>query len=109
MTLIARVDRRTVYRKAARELDDITTLHECRCGRAHSSYVDFVQCAVPRSQALSQTSGQFAVLSYCALQPSFTLFRDFRVAAKSYDTLNVWGCWAKDGCKGFHEIQLVVV
>ncbi|RAL31164.1 hypothetical protein CVN56_29795 [Rhodococcus sp. AQ5-07] len=96
-------------RHAARELPEITTLRECRCERRHTSHLDFVQCAIPNSRPLSKTSAQFAVIQFCGTQPSFTLFQTFWEASSAYDTSNVWSCFAESGCRGFHELRLVVV
>ena len=103
------VDRRTMHRQAAHELPEVETLRICRCNRKHRTHLEFVYCAFPGAIPLSQTSAQFAVLQFCGERPEFSLYRLFSEASRAYDTENVWGCFASSGCRGLHEIRLVVV
>lgn len=103
------IDRRTVYRQASRELPHISTLTGCFCTRQHSTHHELITCAMPTATALSQVTGEFLVTQHCGATPTFSMFKSFGEASRAFDSQNVWGCNTLSGCKGFHEIRLVVL
>ncbi|MDH6279360.1 hypothetical protein [Prescottella agglutinans] len=101
------VDRKS-NRVATRDMEALRIIGQCRCERLHRTHVEFVRCAIPGAVPTTLSAGEIVVLTRCGDTPRFSLFRSIDLAARLLDKLNAWGCSSPDGCRGHHDIAVVI-